>query len=104
MIGGKEHAVDMRAINPYKKVLSHGGRSSKLENLCFSHHRHFQLKASRVRNSRRIHFAKITTKASTRINRDSHKILKFKVLNFKISTACQYAQIHRFLPKPFWRI
>ncbi|XP_072019934.1 uncharacterized protein [Amphiura filiformis] len=25
MIGGKEHAVDMRAINPYKKVLSHGG-------------------------------------------------------------------------------
>ena len=30
MIGGKEHAVDMRAINPYKKVLSHGGRLSKL--------------------------------------------------------------------------
>ena len=25
MIAGKEHAVDMRAINPYKKVLSHGG-------------------------------------------------------------------------------
>ena len=26
MIAGKEHAVDMRAINPYKKVLSHGGK------------------------------------------------------------------------------
>ena len=25
IIAGKEHAVDMRAINPYKKVLSHGG-------------------------------------------------------------------------------
>ena len=28
VIGGKEHTLDMRAINPYKKVLSHGGRSS----------------------------------------------------------------------------
>lgn len=29
-LGGKDYTIDMKAINPYKKVLSHGGKFNLL--------------------------------------------------------------------------
>ena len=35
IVGGEPHRIDMKVIEPYKKVLSHGGKSSIIKTDCY---------------------------------------------------------------------